>query len=133
MRRIKLAMLAAALCVGGAAVAQAQGNPQPQGQRRGGFNMAAMVFQGITLTADQQTKVDSITAKYREQMQKAREDAQAAGGDMSAMRSKMQEMRQKQLDELKAILTTDEQKATFDKNVENMRSQMGRGRPPSQD
>ena len=132
MRKLRLAVLAAALCVGGTAVAQAQGTPQPQGQRRG-FNVAAMVMQGITLSTDQQAKVDSITTKYREQMQKAREDAQAAGGDRSAMRAKMQEMRQKQLDELRAVLTTDAQRAAFDKNVESMRANMGSGRPPGQD
>lgn len=131
MRRIRLAVLATALCIGATTVAQAQGTPQPQGQRRG-FNMGAMLFQGITLTADQQAKADSITAKYQAEMRKAREDAQASG-DMSGMREKMQGMRQKELDELKSVLTTDEQKATFDKNVENMRTQMmNRGRGPAQ-
>ncbi len=132
MRKLRLATLAAALCIGATSLAHAQANPQPQGQRRG-FNMGAMVMQGITLSTDQQAKVDSITTKYQEQMRKARDDARAAGGDMSSMRAQMQQMREQELTELKAVLTTDDQRAAFDKNVENMRANMGRMRPPSQD
>lgn len=128
MRKLGLAGLAAALCLAAATPAHAQGDPQ-MGARRG-FNLGAMVMQGVNLTAGQQAKVDSITSKYRDQMRKAREDAQAAGGDMSGMRAQMQEMRQKQLDELRAVLTSDEQRATFDKNVEDLRNRRGTGRPP---
>ena len=131
MRKLGIATLATALCIAAAVPALAQGNPQP-GQRRG-FNMGAMVMQGITLTSDQQAKVDSITTKYRDQMMKARQDAQASGGDMSSMRAQMQEMRQKQLAELRAVLTTDGQRSTFDKNVEDMRNRRGSGRPPGRD
>jgi len=87
--------------------------------------MAAVLFKDITLTPVQQAKADSITAKYREQMQALR----AAGGDQQEMRSKNRELQEKQRDELKAILT-DDQKKTFDKNFEDMRQAMQNRRPP---
>ncbi len=121
MKKLFMAVLALALMAGTSTVAQAQG-----GGQGGGNRMMAMLFQGITLSAAQQAKVDSITAKYREQMTAAR---QAAGDDRQAMMAKMGELRTKQNDEIKAVLT-DEQKPIFDKNAENMRNQMRR--PPGQ-
>ncbi len=114
MKKLMMTVFALALSVGLGTAAQAQG-----GQGGGPGRMTQMLFQGITLTADQQTKVDSILAKYREQMQAARQAAMA----------KMGELRTKQNEELKAVLT-EEQKPVFDKNVENMRNNMRR--PPGQ-
>ena len=123
MKRIRLAMMAAAMFLGVSTVARAQ---DPQQQSRGNRpNMAAMLFKDITLTPAQQAKADSITGKYREQMQALR----AAGGDQQEMRAKNRELQEKQRDELKAILT-DDQKKTFDKNVEDMRQAMQNRRPP---
>ena len=122
MKKLMVTVLALALCVGTGTVAQAQG-----GMGGGPGRMTQMLFQGITLSATQQTKVDSIFANYREQMQKARADA---GGDRQAAMQKMGELRQEQNNELKAVLT-DDQKPVFDKNVESMRGQMRR--PPGQD
>lgn len=123
MKTVRLAMLAAAMFLGVSTVARAQ---EPQQQSRGNRpNMAAMLFKDITLTPSQQAKADSITAKYREQMQALR----SAGGDPQEARAKGRELQEKQRDELKAILT-DDQKKTFDKNVEDMRQQMQNRRPP---
>jgi len=123
MKKVRLAMMAAAIFLGVSTVARAQ---DPQQQSRGNRpNMAAMLFKDITLTPVQQAKVDSITGKYREQMQALR----AAGGDQQEMRTKNRELQEKQRDELKAILT-DDQKKTFDKNFEDMRQARENRRPP---
>ena len=123
MKKVRLAMMAAAMFLGVSTVARAQ---DPQQQSRGNRpNMAAMLFKDITLTPVQQAKADSITAKYREQMQALR----AAGGDQQEMRAKNRELQEKQRDELKTILT-DDQKKTFDKNFEDMRQARENRRPP---
>lgn len=121
MKKVRLAMLTVALFLGITTVARAQ-DQQGRGNRP---NMSAMLFKDITLTPAQQAKADSISAKYREQMQALR----AGGGDQQEMRAKGRELNEKQRDELKAILT-DDQKKTFDKNVEDMRQQMQNRRPP---
>lgn len=129
MRKLGLTILAAVLCIAAAFPLQAQGNPQPQGQRRG-FNMGAMLMQGITLTAAQQAKVDSISMAFQAEMRQVRDSVQAAGGDMSGMRAQMQDRREKHLAEYRAVLTTEDQREKFDKNVEQMRNRRGTGRPP---
>ena len=121
MKKVRLAMMAAAMFLGVSTVARAQ---EPQG-RPNRPNMAAMLFKDITLTPAQQAKADSITGKYREQMQALR----SAGGDQQEMRAKGRELQEKQREELKAILT-DDQKKTFVKNVEDMRQAMQNRRPP---
>lgn len=122
MKKVRLAMVTAALFIGITSVARAQ-DPQPgRGNRP---NMAAMLFKDITLTPTQQAKVDSVEAKYRDQMQALRN----GGGDQQEMRAKRGELMQKQRDELKALLT-DDQKKVFDKNAEDIRQQMGNRRPP---
>jgi Skp family chaperone for outer membrane proteins len=123
MKKVRLAMLSAAMFLGMATVAHAQ-DPQQAG-RGNRPNMAAMLFQGITLSPAQEAKRDSIEAKYRDQMTALRN----GGGDQQEMRQKRGEMMQKQRDELKAILT-DDQKKVFDKNAEDMRQQMQNRRPP---
>ena len=123
MKKVRLAMLTAALFLGITSIARAQ-DPQQAG-RGNRPNMSAMLFKDITLSAAQQAKVDSIEAKYREQMQALRN----GGGDPQEMRAKRGELMQKQRDELKAVLT-DDQKKVFDKNAEDMRQQMQNRRPP---
>lgn len=130
MKKLQLVAVAAMLAVGStAAIAQ---DPQPQGQRAGGpggQNMNAMLFKDITLTADQQTKVDSITKKYSAERMAIRQDQSL---DMDARRAKGRELMTKQNDELKALLN-DEQKKTFDKNIADMQARMQQGggqRPP---
>jgi hypothetical protein len=123
MKKVRLAMLSAAMFLGMATVAHAQ-DPQQAG-RGNRPNMSAMLFQGITLSPAQEAKRDSIEAKYREQMTALRN----GGGDQQEMRQKRGELMQKQRDELKTILT-DDQKKVFDKNAEDMRQQMQNRRPP---
>jgi hypothetical protein len=123
MKKVRLAMLSAAMFLGMATVAHAQ-DPQQAG-RGNRPNMSAMLFQGITLSPAQAAKRDSIEAKYRDQMTALRN----GGGDQQEMRQKRGEMMQKQRDELKAILT-DDQKKVFDKNADDMRQQMQNRRPP---
>lgn len=125
MRKLQL-VLVAAMLVGTSASATAQ-DPQPQGQRQGGGRQMAMLMQGITLSADQQAKVDSISAKYGEQRRALMQDQSV---DQDARRAKARELMGKQREEIKAVLT-DEQKKVFDKNVEEMQTRMqGGGRPP---
>jgi len=122
MKKVRLAMMVAAMFLGMTTVAHAQ-DPQQAG-RGNRPNMSAMLLKDITLSPAQQAKADSIQTKYRDQMQALR----ASGGDQQEMRTKRMEMMEKQRDELKAILT-DDQKKTFDKNVEDMRQQMQNRRP----
>ena len=133
MKKLQLVAVAAMLAAG-STVAIAQ-DPQPQGQRQGGpggpggQNMAAMMFKDITLTADQQVKVDSITKKYSTERMAIRQDQSL---DMDARRAKSRELMTKQNDELKALLT-DEQKKVFEKNMADMQARMQQGggqRPP---
>lgn len=122
MKKVRLAMMAVAMFFGITSVAHAQ-DPQQSG-RGSGRNMSAMLFKDITLSPAQQARADSIQAKYREQMMALRN----GGGDQTEMRAKGRELQEKQRDELKAILT-DDQKKTFDKNVEEMRANMQNRRP----
>ena len=126
----KQALLVAAMLMGISTAAIAQ-DPQPQGgQRPGGGrgNQMAMLMQGITLTPEQQVKVDSITAKYGAARRELMQDQSM---DQDARRAKGREMMTKQNDEVKAVLT-DEQKKVYEKNVADMqaRMQQGGGRPP---
>lgn len=99
-----------------------------QGQRRGGGDPSAMLLQGITLSADQQTKVDSLGKKMMTEMQVLRADSTV---DMDTRRAKSREMRNKQFEAIKTVLT-DEQKKVFDKNLADMQARMQQGgqRPP---
>jgi Spy/CpxP family protein refolding chaperone len=79
------------------------------------------LFAGITLTADQATKVDTIMAQAgRKQMEAMR----ASRGDRAAMMETMQKMNAERNDALKAVLT-DEQKKKFDENVAAMPQRRG--------
>jgi Spy/CpxP family protein refolding chaperone len=123
------AVLAAALLVGATSVAAAQDpQPQPAGQPQGRPNMMAMLMQGITLTAEQQTKLDAITKKYSDERQALMADQSL---DRDARRAKGREMMTKQADEIKVLLT-DEQKKVFEKNQADAQARMQGGgqRPP---
>jgi Spy/CpxP family protein refolding chaperone len=104
------------------------------------------LFKGIDLSSAQKAKIDSIRSQYRsesrslrEQMGPAMKDARAArqSGDsakvaearanMSASRDKMMELRKQELSEIRGVLTS-EQRSTFDKNVDQLRSRMRQGR-----
>ena len=75
MKKLRL-VLAVTMLVGTTSVATAQDpQPQQQGQRPGGRgNMMAMMMQGITLSAEQQAKVDSLSAKFAGERQALMQD-----------------------------------------------------------
>lgn len=122
----KLAMVAlAVMCMGGtASVAAAQGGMggMGRGPRMSMLDRALTQPTAITLTADQQKKVDSLKSAMTDEMSKAREDA---GDDRQAMFGKMQEINKKYEDAVRALLTPDQQK-TFDENLAAMPRRGGR-------
>jgi Spy/CpxP family protein refolding chaperone len=100
--------------------------------RRGGMRgegrqrMDAMLFNGITLTADQQSRIDSIRARHRADAQNL--DPRNNPGD----RQKMMQSMEAQMSEVRAVLTADQQ-TVFDQNVQQMRdrrAQRGADAPP---
>ena len=136
--------LAVAILVMVASVAQAQGGgmggppggmgggrPGGMGQGGGMGGMARqneMLFKGITLTAAQQAKVDSIQSAGRTTMQ----GMMQSGADMATMREQMMAMRQAQMTSIRGVLTA-EQQTQFDKNLAEMPQGpggMGGGRRP---
>jgi Spy/CpxP family protein refolding chaperone len=122
MSWIKFAVAGIALCAG-ASVASAQGGPpagappmgQQGGQGRGGRGMQALL-EGVTLTADQQTKVDEINTKYRAQQQALMPNGMQGGPPDEGMRKKMDEIREHQTHDIHELLT-EEQRKVFDANV----------------
>jgi Spy/CpxP family protein refolding chaperone len=123
MKVIRIATLAAALCVGMASVAAAQGTEPPQGQGRG-ERMGGTLLKDINLTDAQKAQVKTIREKYVPQLQELRKSAQATGGPPDeATRTKMMDIQTKQAAEIRAVLTADQQ-ATFDKNLAEMKSRM---------
>jgi len=127
MKVIRIATLAAALCVGMTSVAAAQGAEPPKGQgqgemRRGG-GRSEWLLKDITLTDAQKEQAKTIREKYVPQQMELRKAAQATGSIDDATRAKMQDLQGKQAAELRAILTTDQQ-VTFDKNLAEMKARM---------
>lgn len=130
MKTARLFFLSFALMVGAAAVAQAQQGPPGGGGGRGGMNASAMLLQNITLSAEQQVKVDTINAKFAVAQREMR--ARMQDGDRQAMMGEMRKMRATLQADLRAVLTA-EQQAVFDKNVEEMakrQQQRRRQQPP---
>jgi Spy/CpxP family protein refolding chaperone len=124
MKAIRIATLAAALCVGMTSVAAAQGTePQGQGQGRG-ERMGGMLLKDINLTDAQKAQVKTIRDKYVPQLQELRKASQATGGPPDqATRTKMMDIQSKQTAEIRAILTADQQ-VVFDKNLAEMKARM---------
>jgi len=122
MKSFKLAIITAILAIGiaapvasaadGDASARKGRQGQGQGQRGGGPTITAAWLKDITLTADQQKKVDAINAEVRKQRE---------GLSPEDMRTKGREITQAAQKKVRDLLT-DEQKATFDKNVAAARS-----------
>jgi Spy/CpxP family protein refolding chaperone len=126
MKAIRIATLAAALCVGMTSVAAAQGTPpqgQGQGEMRRGGGMGGTLLKDITLTDAQKDQVKTIREKYMPQLMEIRKASQATGAPDEASRTKMMDLQNKQAAEIRAILTADQQ-VTFDKNLAEMKSRM---------
>jgi Spy/CpxP family protein refolding chaperone len=126
MKAIRIATLAAALCVGITTVAAAQGTEPPQ-QGQGvarGDRMGGMLLKDITLTDAQKDQIKTIREKYMPQQMELRKQAQAVGGPPDeATRTKMMDLQTKQAADIRAILTADQQ-AVFDKNLATMKERM---------
>jgi len=93
--------------------------------------MMARLMDGITLTDSQKTQVQAIEDKYAPQMQQFRQkmrDARQNGTPMdSASMQAMRDMNKKERDEIRAVLTPDQQ-SKFDDNVKSMMSRRPSGR-----
>ena len=102
-----------------APAAYAQGGGQG-GQGRG----MQRLMQGITLDAKQQASVDSIQKVFRAQMP----PMQQGTPPDSATRAKRMEVMKSEYAAIRDVLKPDQQKV-FDKNLEDMRSQMSKPKP----
>ena len=127
--KVRLAALAAALALAvsaSPAVAQQPGPPPGgMGGPGGGRRMAALL-NGITLTAQQQARIDSIVAGIRAQMPAF---TPGQGPDSTAMQSRRALMARQ--DSLVRAVLTPEQQAIFDRNLQQMPQRMP-PRPPGQ-
>lgn len=102
--------------------AQAQGGgPPPGGMRGGGARMMELLLKDITLDAAQRAKLESIKEKYAKEMPATTPGERP---DEAAMRQR-RELQTKQQNEVRAILTADQQKV-FDKNLAELRERMQR-------
>jgi Spy/CpxP family protein refolding chaperone len=137
MTRIRLLLATVVLSASTLAAQGGQGGPPPGGMGGGRGGMMGgqggmmgrqneMLFKGITLTAAQQAKVDSIQAKGREEMMAM---MQGGGQDRAALREVMMQTRAKQMADIRGVLTA-EQQAAFDRNVAEMPQGPGGGRRP---
>jgi len=93
------------------------GSPEMQAQMR------ARMFEGITLTAEQSAKIDTIQAATRTKRMELR---QSSGGDRQQMMQQSMELMQEEAKAIKALLTP-EQAAIFDKNREALMQRRGGG------
>ena len=124
MKVIRIAALAAALCVGLTTVAAAQGTEPQQGRSEAhGRAMGGMLLKDITLTDAQKAQIKTIRDKYVPQQMEVRKAAQATGSIDDATRAKMTDLQTKQAAEIRAILTADQQ-TQFDKNLAEMKARM---------
>lgn len=80
----------------------------------------AMLFQGLTLSAEQSAKADTIILQGMRKQMEAMQAARGGGGDRAATMTQMQAMNQERNEALKALLTTDADKAKFEENLKNM-------------
>ena len=131
MKAIRIAALGAALVVGMAVTASAQGGAQQQGggRGRGGIGMLLAGIDSTTITAEQKAKFEEITKKYQPEQQAIREMMQS---DREGAMKKRAELSAKINPEYRAVLTPAQQ-AIFDKNLEEMAKRMAAPRPaPSQ-
>jgi Spy/CpxP family protein refolding chaperone len=120
--RVYVAAAAAALLALGASPAWSQNPPQGMGPGGGGARRMEMLFRDIRLTPAQQATIDSIRARYRAQMPSFTPGTPPD----SATRDKMRDLFRRQADEIRAVLTADQQKL-WDRNVAEMRERRSGG------
>jgi Spy/CpxP family protein refolding chaperone len=117
--RLRFALVSTAVLSLAASGLSAQNPPSGNGPGRQGFFQQRMeaLLKGITLTKDQQVKIDSIRTRYRAQM-----PAFTPGTPPdSARRAQMRDLFRRQNDEIRAALTADQQKV-WDQNIAEMRA-----------
>lgn len=121
MTFIRIAVAGLALCatasVAGAQGHEGHGQAKPAGEATMQGRGHKMLLKGITLTADQQAKLDAMMAKHHTERQSAAPDGNRAD---PAAREKMRAEMQKRYAEIREILTADQQKV-FDANIEEMK------------
>ena len=121
MKKILLAVLVLAAATGSAFAqnnTNATNNQQAQarGERKGPMMQAPNPFEGLNLTADQQTKLDALRAERRAEFEKARADKQKEKADKKAdkmkakadLRAKMKADREQMLAKIKGILNPEQ-------------------------
>ena len=81
------------------------------------------IFTGITLTADQQKKVDSLYASNQPMRDKMKAQMESGQKPDSAQMVAMRAYRDKAAASYRAVLTPDQQKI-FDKNIADMQEKM---------
>ena len=117
MKALRIAAVVAALLIGGAAIASAQGAMQQGGQAR-----RNMQLDGIELTDAQKSKLEGIQKKYQPEMMALRAEFQN-GGDRAELMKKSVALRERSSAEIRAILTADQQ-VVFDKHTAEMKAKM---------
>jgi Spy/CpxP family protein refolding chaperone len=117
MKAFRIAAIVAALLIGGAAIASAQGTVQQGGQAR-----RNMQLDGIELTDAQKSKLEEIQKKYQPEMMALRAEFQN-GGDRAELMKKSVALRDRSSAEIRAILTADQQ-VVFDKHTAEMKARM---------
>ena len=117
MKAIRIAAFVAALLIGGAAIASAQGAIQQGGQGR-----RNMQLDGIELTDAQKVKLGEIQRKYQPEMQALRTELMN-GGDRAELLKKSSALRDRSSAEIRAILTPDQQ-VVFDKQTAEVKARM---------
>ena len=129
MKYVRFLLLVLAVGILAAPVANAQGGGGGGGgQGRGGRGgPVAAWLANITLSAEQQTQVDSIGAKYRAMRAPMAQDMDSTA--RAAAQAKNMELSLKQADEVRAVLTADQQKV-FDENKKNNPTGRRAGGPP---
>jgi Spy/CpxP family protein refolding chaperone len=132
MKAIRIAALGIALVAGSSVVASAQGAPPTGAQQQGGPGRGRpnQQLKDITLSTEQQTKIEEINKKYSPEMQVIRQSMQG-GGDRAEGMKKMNELRSKMSPEIRAVLTA-EQAAIYDKNTADVKARMdAMAKPPA--
>ena len=131
MITMRTVLIGVALTMGIATGAFAQGGGGGGGGGGRGGGMMAMLMNGITLTDSQKTQIQAVEDKYAPQRQQLRQkmrDARQNGTPMdSASMQAMRDTGKKERDEIRAVLTPDQQ-SKFDDNIKAMMSRRPSGR-----
>jgi len=122
--KVRLALFGIALVAVSATAASAQ-NPPPGGPGGMGNRRMQMMMTGITLTPQQQARVDSITTAFRTQMPAFTPGTPPDSAAMAQRRTLLARQ-----DSTIRTLLTPEQQAIWDRNAEQARSMQRR--PPGE-